>query len=174
MAAIAGASLLLAMTGCDMEIRDKYVSTYPLTMATIVASGTGITETSPVLHLTAEYGTFTVSCDDGSCTDQSIAGTAWWDSGNGDVATTITDGATKIYTVVATDDGTDFLVEIHDTDSTLYVSTTTQLTAWGAGTYTGNSTSDSYTLVGGNTYTVTVTRSGDTYTVKYVDEGSSD
>lgn len=172
------AAALVAMGCANPTIPSSQMSTTTTTtntgttIGTITFTGTGITETAPVLHLTAEFGSFTVTCSDGTASSKSLSGTAWWAGTNGDTATTIADGATVTYTVVTPVSSTDFLVEVHNTASSLFLSTTSQLTAWGAGTVAGQNASAVEYTTAGHTYKVVVTRSGDTYTFKYVDMGN--
>lgn len=97
MAAIAGASLLLAMTGCDMEIRDKYVA--PAGTPTYVATATGtLTTDSQVydLYLGVDTATMTLTSVSVNGTSKysgskTITSTTWdeltaWDSNAADLS----------------------------------------------------------------------------------------
>jgi len=174
---------LALVVGCEEPTSAKVTSdtvatqeSTDTTLGTLAVTGSGITDSAAVLHLVAEAGTFTVTASDGSATKSTVVGTAWWSTANTEVATTIADGKTVTYTVVIQADATDFMVEVHDVAATKYFSTTSQLTGWiggsaKAGTVTGALTTGVENTLSGHTWAVSVTRSGDTFTVKYVDKG---
>lgn len=112
---------------------------------------------------------------------ETITGTAWWASTNGkssDYTLTGDGSVTVSVATTASDTGIAFNVELWENDTAKYYLTTgSDGNGWWFGGPTSTLTlsgwsSGATTLSGitpGDTYNVTVTRSGDTFTVKYVD-----
>lgn len=162
-------------------------------LATLDFIDTGITDTDASLYAMSQDGTFLISCDDEYITDFESVSTGWWTFSGHPGTTTIADGETKTFTLVYSVEDTTldyasvaggdidsdslgaFFVEAYGSNGTdtLYLSTTSEVNAWGAGTITGATfgTPDAVVLVVGNTYSVSVTRTDDDFTFIYSNHG---
>ncbi len=107
---------------------------------------------------------------------KTFVGTVWWNSANqGTDAVqleTANDSISYIFMAIA--DGNDCVVEVYDSASTkLYLTTTSQLNAWGDLTASDAGSQTIGTLKKGHLYSATATYANSSVTVTYIDHGTS-
>ncbi len=105
---------------------------------------------------------------------ETLTGTEWWNAGNGGTSvSSLESGKSVTYTFKVKESGSDCLVEAYDSASTaLYLSTTSQKTAWGGLGTTNAGSQTTGVLVAGNIYSATVSYNGSVVTVTYTDLGT--
>ena len=143
-----------------------------------------------MVHVMAQVGTYSTSFVEGALTDlpaskaraavgEVLTGTAWWTGMTTGSNKPMSGDGTWTWTVKASSlmDGYGaFSVEIYDPATNGYITTGSDMNAWTAegfdpakATVSGVPANLASNLVEGHTYAVTVTRSGNTFTVRYSD-----
>ncbi|MBR1403781.1 MAG: hypothetical protein IJ558_06345 [Treponema sp.] len=104
-----------------------------------------------------------------------LVGTAWWDAANqGTDVVELAANESITYTFKVAEDGADCLVEAYDSAADpLYLSTTSQLTAWGGLLTAEAGTQSLGTLKATNIYSAKIAYDGTAISVVYTDLGTS-
>ena len=173
-----GGSYTVSMTRTGNDFAAKYVDN-----ATGEAMFNDLTLTgnaefgATTVYVMGQVGTLTVEqivdTEDENVTE-TVEGNGWWDASNGkSSAVELADGQTVTFKIdVAATEEEDkyaaFCVEV--TDGTNYFTTTSAGDCWGAGAFVNDL--DKANAAKGGSYTVSVTRTGNDFVVKYVDNAT--
>ena len=143
-------------------------------------------------HVMAQVGTFVTAFNEGSNINtfgsqgrllgEVLTGTAWWTGMTTGSNHTMSGDGTWTWTIRAAsliDNYGAFSVEIYDPGTNGYITTGSDKNAWtaegfdpGKATVSGVPAELASKLVAGHTYAVTMTRSGNTFTIEYTDHTS--